>query len=229
MDFYCIQKKNQDPYGDFVLKNVKFINTQYNQSTTDFSRRLIATFVAESKEAFRIPFFFNHFKSDIYSAHIIRDKKEIDEIKKDLTNTWDRLPDDIKNDCVYALGLELRNKEVDTIKEAIQKTWEAIYLNKVLGNTKLTKASPLYRMREFIRVYYEYANQLNYHLAKARGDLDFLHFVNLESRTDITNSYKENLLFKNNERDERIRFKTEKEKIKEKQEIIINKSKGGKK
>jgi len=51
-------------------------STQYNQSTTDFSRRLVATFVAESKENFRIPFFFNYFKSDIYSSHIIRDKKE---------------------------------------------------------------------------------------------------------------------------------------------------------
>ena len=225
LDFYCVQKRNEDPYGDFVLKNVKFVNTQYNQSTTDFSRRLVATFVAESKENFRIPFFFNYFKSDIYSAHIIRDKKEIDEIKKDLNNTWDRLPKDIKQYCIYALGLELKDDDLETIKEAIQKTWEKIYINKIIGNTTLKKDSPLYRMREFIRVYYNYANQLNYYLAKARGDLDFLNFINLENRTDITNSYKENLLFKDNDVDEKMKYKKENNKKETKQNVFINKIK----
>lgn len=225
LDFYCVQKRNEDPYGDFVLKNVKFVNTQYNQSTTDFSRRLVATFVAESKENFRIPFFFNYFKSDIYSSHIIRDKKEIDEIKKDLNNTWDRLPKDIKEDCIYTLGLELKNDDLETIKEAIQKTWEKIYINKIIGNTTLKKDSPLYRMKEFIRVYYNYANQLNYYLAKARGDLDFLNFINLENRTDITNSYKENLLFKNNDFDERIKYKKENNKKETEQNVVVNKIK----
>ena len=222
MDLYCVQKRNEDPYGDFVLKNVKFINTQYNQSTSDFSRRLVATFVAESKENFRIPFFFNHFKSDVYSSHIIRDKKEIDEIKKDLNNTWDRLPKDIKSDCIYALGLDLRDLELETIKEALDNVWKKIYLNKILGNTKVDKTTPLYRMREFIRVYYDYANQLNYYLAKARGDLDFLNFINLENRTDITNSYKEDLLFKNNEMNERLKY-IKKANKPNKQKIVVNK------
>ena len=122
------------------------------------------------------------------------------------------------------MGLELASDDLEAIKEAIQKTWEKIYINKIIGNTTLKKDSPLYRMKEFIRVYYDYANQLNYYLAKARGDLDFLNFINLENRTDITNSYKENLLFKNNNFDERMKYKKENKK-EVKQKIVVNKIK----
>ena len=80
-------------------------------------------------------------------------------------------------------------------------------------------------MREFIRVYYNYANQLNYYLAKARGDLDFLNFINLENRTDITNSYKENLLFKDNDVDEKMKYKKENNKKEIKQSVVVNKIK----
>lgn len=195
MDLYVIQKENKDPYGDFVLRNVKFINTQLNQSVTDFSRRIVATFICEGKIPFRIPFFFNHFKSDIYSSHIIRNKEEIDNIKKDVSNTWNRLPDERKQECIEALGIAIENyKDVFNILKAIDDTWKQIYLDKITG-VKLQKQSALYKMREFIRVYYVYANQLNYHIAKARGDLEFLKFIDLEKHANILeNGIKEELL-----------------------------------
>ena len=199
MDLYVIQKENKDPYGDFILRNVKFVNTQYNQSVTDFSRRIVATFICEGKISFRIPFFFNHFKSDIYSSHIVRNKEEIDNIKKDVSNTWDRLPDERKQECVEALKKSVNNyKDVFEILRAIDSCWQEIYLDKITG-AKLQKQSALYNMREFIRVYYVYANQLNYHIAKARGDLDFLKFIDLEKHASlIENGIKEELLNRGN-------------------------------
>lgn len=195
MDLYVIQKENKDPYGDFILRNVKFVNTQYNQSVNEFARRIVATFICEGKVSFRIPFFFNHFKSDIYSSHIIRSKEEIDNIKKDISNTWDKLPDERKDECIEALGLPVVDrKDIFEILRIIDDCWKEIYLDKITG-VKLQKQSALYRMREFIRVYYVYANQLNYHIAKARGDLEFLKFIDLEKHADlIENGIKEELL-----------------------------------
>ena len=46
----------------------------------------------------------------------------------------------------------------------------------------------------------------------------------MENRTDITNSYKENLLFKNNDSDERIKYKKENNK-KVEQNVVVNKIK----
>ena len=55
--------------------------------------------------------------------------------------------------------------------------------------------------------------------------INFLNFINLENRTDITNSYKENLLFKNNDVNERMKYKKENNKKETKQNIVINKIK----
>lgn len=49
-------KKESRSLWGFCLKNVKFIDTKMTQSTEEFSRRIMATYVAESKIPFRIPF-----------------------------------------------------------------------------------------------------------------------------------------------------------------------------
>ena len=222
MDFYCVQKRNEDPFGDFVLKNVKFINTQYNQSTSDFSRKLVATFIAESKENFRIPFFFNHFKSDIYSAHLVRSESEIAAIKKDLDNTWDRLPPEVKKECMNVFEMK-DNDDTETIKEMITKVWNKICVDKITGNNKITKNSAQYRMREFIRVYYAYANQLNYYLAKARGDLDFLNFIDISKNTSfIEDGIKEDILFKEYKPNRNLKYvKSHNKPVEEKQIVSV--------
>ncbi|AVQ21499.1 hypothetical protein C4N15_07485 [Fusobacterium necrophorum subsp. funduliforme] len=188
MDFYVIQKRNQDPYGDFVLKNVKFIDTKMTQSTEEFSRRIMATYVAESKIPFRIPFFFNHFKSDNYSSHIVRNVEEIEQIKKDVNVTWKVLPRAKKEECYIKLsgkGANIVKREyaeisLEIILDTIEKTWKE-HVSNILLRTAMKPHSAIYRLRNFIFAYYKYANAYNYLHAKARGDLEFLQFINLGS------------------------------------------------
>lgn len=187
MDLYCIQKRNEDPWGDFVLKNVKFIDTKYNQSVDDFSRRLIATFVAESRESFRVPFFYNFFKSDTYENHIIRSSSEVEDIKKDIDCTWSLIPVYKKLEIAKALRIPIeefkRNSKIlleqVELKKTIDHLWKLAVLDTLKG-TKKTIHSPIFILRDFITVYYKYTNELNYKRSLARGDLDFLQFINID-------------------------------------------------
>lgn len=186
MDFYVIQKRNQDPYGDFVLKNVKFIDTKMTQSTEEFSRKIVATYVAESKIPFRILFFFNHFKSDNYSSHIVRNVEEIKQIKKDVNKTWNALPKAKKEECYIKLSgkgvnivrREYREISLETILDEIEKTWKE-HVSNILLRIAMKPHSAIYRLRDFIFAYYKYANAYNYLHSRTRGDLEFLQFINL--------------------------------------------------
>lgn len=196
MDLYVVQKKNQDPYGDFVLKNVKFIDTKMSQSTEEFSRRMIATFVAESKIPFRIPYFFNHFKSDNYSTHILRSADEVKQIEEDLKITWGKLPTEKQIECLIKLTGKNRMSfaqkssdydiPIEKIIEELNKAWKE-HVAGILLRKALKKSSPIYRLKEFIYTYYKYANAYNYHNAKARGDLEFLQFIKLGNEALLSN------------------------------------------
>ena len=72
MDLYVVQKGNLDPYGDFILTDLKFTSTRTEQNIEVPGRKLIAEFICSSKKPFRLPFFYNNFKSDNYRNHILR-------------------------------------------------------------------------------------------------------------------------------------------------------------
>lgn len=189
MDFYCIQKNNKDAYGDFVLKNLKFIDTKMSQSAEDFSRRIIASFVCTSMENFRLPFFFNYFMSDDYDHHIIRDKSEIDNIKKDIKAFGDKLPKEVYQQCINDLnGSNSFSKEViqnftndlgenisslETIIILVDKVFSDIQYNWYI-RAKHKKGDPIFKMRDFISTFYNYKNEYEYEHAQYRGDLEFL-------------------------------------------------------
>lgn len=183
MDFYCIQKHNEDPYGDFILKNVKFIDTRMTQSTQDFTRKLVATFVCSDKIPFKFPYFFNEFKSDIYSSHIVRKQSEIDAICADLRDiekaiskerlisyynilSNNKLQEKISVETIIGLLKDLFNESVD----------DFIY------RRPMNRHSPIFRIRDFIAVFYKFRNEYVYNHPEEhpRGDLDFLKFMDVD-------------------------------------------------
>lgn len=87
LDLYVLQKNGLDPYGDYILKNVKFTSTQMEMGIKTPGRYLVARFTSSVIERFRAPAFFNEFVSDNYDYHIIRHSKEIEQIKLDIDNS----------------------------------------------------------------------------------------------------------------------------------------------
>lgn len=177
MDFYCIQKNNKDAYGDFVLKNLKFVDTKMSQSAEDFSRKLIASFVCSSIENFRLPFFFNYFMSDDYDHHIIRSEEEFKNILKDVEAFGDKLPKQIYKNCAYATGETLEfnigSSQSIILTDLLYKLFEKIK-NDWFLRKKHKRASPILRMRDFISMFYGCKNDYEYQNAEYRGDLEFL-------------------------------------------------------
>ncbi len=177
MDFYCIQKNNKDAYGDFVLKNLKFIDTKMSQSAEDFSRRIIASFVCTSMDNFRLPYFFNYFMSDDYDHHIIRDKNEVEDIKKDIQAFGDKLPKEVYNECVQAIGETLSwggdDSQSSTLVNLIEKLFVKIQSDWYL-RLKHKRGCPIFKMRDFISIFYKFKNKYEYEHAQYRGDLEFL-------------------------------------------------------
>lgn len=187
IDFYCIQKKNKDPYGDFVLKNLKFIDTKMTQSTDEFSRKLIATFVCSDKKPFRFPYLFNQFKSDNYSSHLIRSKQEVEDICADLDSSESYLSNEQKQQyLMYLNNIDLVSTKVsvDQLKEHLRLAFEDVIVDFTFGRT-IKRNSAIYRIRNFIAAFYKFRNEYEYSHAENRGDLDFLKFINLRETTDM--------------------------------------------
>lgn len=183
MDFYCIQKKNKDPYGDFILKNVKFIDTKMTQSTQDFARKIVATFVCSDKIPFRFPYFFNEFKSDNYSSHLVRKKEEIDAICKDLESLSDVLKKEQLKDYYLILSEELfapNDISVSDITRLLRQKFDEV-INDFVYRRTMKRKSAIFRIRDFIAAFYKFRNEYVYsHPDKYnRGDLDFLKFMDL--------------------------------------------------
>lgn len=190
MDFYCIQKYNKDPFGDFVLRNLKFIDTKMTQSTQDTARRLIATFICSDKIPFRFPYFFNEFKSDIYSAHIVRKAVEIDNIVADLEDSYsqeflnDKLLISYYKILTNVLYLD-KVPEISDITRALRNTYDDSVKDYIL-RTPLTKMSPIYRIRDFIARFYKVRNEYVYNHLNERGDLEFLKLLDVKDNGTIT-------------------------------------------
>ena len=186
IDFYCIQKKNKDPYGDFVLRNLKFIDTKMTQSTEEFSRKLVATFVCSDKIPFRLPYFFNQFKSDNYSSHLIRSKKEMEEICQDLDSSESYLSKEFLNKyCVILSEINtVGTKSVEHVKECLRIAFEEVVKDFTFRRT-IKRNSAIYRIRDFIYEFYKFRNEYEYAHIQDRGDLDFLKFMNLGETTDM--------------------------------------------
>ena len=106
MDFYCIQSENKDIFGDFILKKLKFISSKMDQSVENFGRRIIAEFICTEMLPFKIPYFYNNFISDNYNYHIIRDKKEIENIKKDIIDIAERITQNMIEKCLEMTAYE---------------------------------------------------------------------------------------------------------------------------
>lgn len=194
MDFYCIQKRNQDAFGDFVLKNLKFIDTKMTQSTEDIARRIIATFVCSDKIPFRFPFFFNEFISDCYSSHLVRKSIEIDNIVKDLT---DRYSVEFLTDKLLVEYYKLLNNvtfitpgkriEIDDIVLALQNTYKDA-VREYIYKMPLKKKSPIYRIRDFIARFYKIRNEYVYNHMDEKGNLDFLKLLDINVNDMISKS-----------------------------------------
>lgn len=177
MDFYCIQKNNKDAYGDFILKNLKFVDTKMSQSADDFSRRIIASFVCTSMECFRLPYFFNYFMSDDYDHHVIRDKGEVDDIKKDIEAFADNLPKEIYLECIQATGEKVDTDIPSNNSSILINLIDQLFVkikNDWFRRVKFKKDCPIFKMRDFISIFYRYKNQYEYKHAQFRGDLEFL-------------------------------------------------------
>lgn len=183
LDFYCIQKNNKDAYGDFILKNLKFVDTKMSQSAEDFSRRLIASFVCTSMENFRLPYFFNYFMSDDYSHHIIRNKEEIDDIKKDIQAFSDKLPKEVYQQCVNDLGETINFNLPDSNSEMLQALVDQLF-SKIqydwYRRARHKRGCPIFRMRDFISTFYKFKNKYEYEHSTNRGDLEFLKVYGVE-------------------------------------------------
>lgn len=196
MDFYCIQKNNEDPYGDFILKNVKFIDTRMTQSTQEFTRKIVATFVCSDKIPFKFPYFFNEFKSDIYSAHIVRKQSEIDAICTDLRDLESVLTDDMLKEYYFILSrLKYTDKKitVDTLVTCLNNLFKASVDDFIYGR-KMLRNSPIFRIRDFIAAFYKFRNEYVYHHPEkhSKGDLDFLRFMDFDVDNWIQKNIKEN-------------------------------------
>lgn len=197
MDFYCIQKKNQDPYGDFVLKNVKFIDTRMTQSTQEFSRKIVATFVCSDKVPFRFPYFFNEFKSDNYSSHLVRKKEEINAICKDIESLSGVLNKKQLVEYYKILTNNIivnSNISTENIKQELKQLFEEV-INDFIFRRTMKRYSAIYRIRDFIAVFYKFRNEYVYSHPDefgGRGDLDFLKFMDIDVNNWIENFKKEN-------------------------------------
>lgn len=186
MDFYCVQNKNEDVYGDFILKNLKFTGTKLEQSTENFGRRMIAEFICSSMIPFRISSVNNHFISDDYDYHIIRNKNEITEIIKDIQQVADKIPASLARRLITILTGNKNFKlssDFDMGNDiiiALNKTFQEMildYVKKSPYNDKLA----VFRIQKFIAEFYKFKNPIAEQEARDDKRLNLLRYKNLSN------------------------------------------------
>jgi hypothetical protein len=172
MDFYCMNAQNEDPYGDFILTNLKFISSRMEQGVNSPGRVLVADFVCTSMIPFKIPYFYNKFKSDNYDYHIIRKKSEIDEIKLDITQMLDTgyLMDTTIERMIGILG----GKDGETMIEVLERVYNEFCdsVDDRKPNTRL-----LINIQLFIKDFYFVKNTYELKTVGVSTKLDFLNFL----------------------------------------------------
>ncbi|MGL5719147.1 hypothetical protein [Cetobacterium sp.] len=173
MDLYVIQKNNQDPYGDFILTDLKFTSTKMEQNIEVPGRQLIAEFICTSKKAFRIPYFYNNFKSDNYRNHFIRNKDEIYQIYQDIKMVEDIIPSHVLNELNYTLNLN-KTSTYDVFTTLYDEFIKEYKSN--LKNLSINQMITSKRLANAIFIFYEWKNK--YEEARVHKDsrLKFLEF-----------------------------------------------------
>lgn len=176
MDFYCINKKSEDPYGDFILQDVKFTSTRMEQTVENPQRRLIAEFICKNMTPFKIPYFYNKFKSDNYNRHIVRNKKEIIDIKVDISSMSGNISNEeelrLKN---LLLGEQNPLTTSITMSKALERVFNSFVETVILKKMDQTF---LLRIQEFIKEFYKIKNEYELKTIKIQSKLDFLNFIN---------------------------------------------------
>lgn len=173
MDFFCVQENGDDPYGDFILKNVKFYATKMEQGVNSPGRKMVAQFVCSGMVPFKVPYFYNNFISDNYNHHVVRNKEEIDQIcldiyglngiystdvalNNELTNRFRRALK-VNTDDKESLDTQLENKWKSFIKSFSRNYENSFYQYKEIQD-----------ILEFIKVFYEWKNR--YELKRIKED-----------------------------------------------------------
>lgn len=173
MDFFCIQEQGNDPYGDFILKNVKFYSTKMEQGVNSPGRKMVAQFVCSGMVPFKIPYFYNNFISDNYNHHVIRNKEEVSQICLDVSG----FNGVYSTDASLNAELELRFRaalKVNTDKKRsldveVQEKWKSF-----IKSYSKNKSNSFYMYAEiqdllnFIAVFYEWKNR--YELKRIKTD-----------------------------------------------------------
>lgn len=164
MDFFCVQENGDDPYGDFILKNVKFYATKMEQGVNSPGRKLVAQFVCSGMYPFKLPYFFNNFISDNYNHHVVRSKKEIDDICSDIVkfngvySNDDIINSELSIRFKRALSVDTSNDiDLDTQLEAKWKSFIKSYSRN--NNNIFYQYQEIRDILEFIKVFYSWKNQ----------------------------------------------------------------------
>jgi hypothetical protein len=186
MDFYCIQNQGLDPYGDFILRDVKFTSTKMEQGIENpGGRKLVAQFICKEMRPFKIPYFYNYFKSDDYNYHIIRNKKEIDEIVKDIEsvrNEWNEMHLHL---FIEALDISTLNVTESSTKDlgdnlgtyVRKKFQQFVDAYKSSASKPIYSYQPLKDLQAFIKVFYTFKNALALEELKEDTKLEFLRYI----------------------------------------------------
>ncbi|MGL4998593.1 MAG: hypothetical protein ACRC5T_06440, partial [Cetobacterium sp.] len=169
------QNRNLDPYGDFILSDLKFVSTKMEQSIDKLGRQLVAEFVCSAKKPFKLPYFYNAFKSDNYDYHVVRNKEEFALIESDIMEVSGYVPAWVVENCKKIYNIT----NPDTSLESVLNTAKEDFLNQYreLASRKAnTYVESSRKMTEFIKEFYRYKNEISLRKVRLDSRLEFLNF-----------------------------------------------------
>jgi hypothetical protein len=148
-------------------------------------RKLVAQFICKEMRPFKIPYFYNYFKSDDYNYHIIRNKKEIDEIVKDIEsvrNEWNEMHLHL---FIEALDISTLNVTESSTKDlgdnlgtyVRKKFQQFVDAYKSSASKPIYSYQPLKDLQAFIKVFYTFKNALALEELKEDTKLEFLRYI----------------------------------------------------
>lgn len=184
MDFYCVQSKNEDIFGDFVLKNLKFISTKMDQSADNYGRRIIAEFICSEMLPFQIPYFYNNFISDNYDYHIIRDKNEITNIQKDIVSVSSLITNSMLEKYINIL-YPTNKPEINLdygVSYILNTALDDVFNNLVIeyiSRKKNSSDSSVIKLQLFIKEFYNFKNKIGEEQARKDSRLMLTNYTKL--------------------------------------------------
>lgn len=184
MDFYCVQSKNEDIFGDFVLKNLKFISTKMDQGADNYGRRIIAEFICSEMLPFQIPYFYNNFISDNYDYHIIRDKNEIINIQKDIVSISSLITNNMLEKYINIL-YPTNKPEINLdygVSYILNTALDDVFNNLVIeyiSRKKTSSDSSVIKLQLFIKEFYNFKNKIGEEQARKDSRLMLTNYTKL--------------------------------------------------